>query len=176
MTTFAEKVRAALGELTRESDVVPASALADALGLDNYKAKRPMYSVIKDMRERGELVQAGQKGVYRFTPVKKTFLRTVMWRVLRSRQKVTVEDLQELAGASKSYAQEWLNMLERREIIKRMKGRAGLYRLIEDVVVEPVNTDRIEKLKNWRRQRKEALLALDQASVAIDRARDALKK
>jgi len=177
METYADKVRAALVKICRNSntDTVTAAVVAAMMGLETHKAKQPLYATISDMKRRGELVPVGtgKKGVYRYVPVKKNYLRTVMWRLLRSRRKITVEDLQELAGASASYAREWIKMLEKREIVKEMDG--GGYRLIEDTVEEPVNIERIEKLRNWREQRKQALTALDKASAAINQAKKTLR-
>ena len=174
METFADKVRATLETLSAQSDTVTAMAIAETLGIKNKKEKQPLYCTISDMKARGELVSTDAKGVYRYVPVKKNYLRTVMWRLLRSRQKVTVEDLQELAGVSENYAYEWLRMLEKREVVIRMKG--GTYRLTEDPVDEPLNTERIMRLRDWRKRQKQALSALDQASAAIDQAREALGK
>jgi len=172
METFADKVRGVFRNLGKENKTVTAKAVAAALGLESYDAKRPLYTTITDLKERGELIPGGKNGVYYVVPkplVKQTYVRTVMWRLLRSRKNVTIEDLQELAGASEPYAREWLNMLEKRGVVKKMD--AGNYRLIEDPVDEPINTDRAERLRKWREQKKKALSALDKASEAIEEAR-----
>lgn len=174
METMAGRTRAAMAALSQESETVTAQALAGYLGLKTHEERSPMYVALSDMKSRGEIQDAGVRGVYRFIALKKKpFLRTVMWRILRARKSVTVDDLMELAGASQFYAREWLGMLVKREIVKKMKG--GRYRLLEDVVEEPVNTDRSERLKAWRKNKKTTLAALDRASDAIDVARAALK-
>ncbi|MBA3012941.1 MAG: hypothetical protein KKF12_18525 [Proteobacteria bacterium] len=68
------------------------------------------------------------------TKHEKTQIKTIMWRLLRSRKVVTYEDLQELAGASRSYAQEWMATLIKREVVRKLsKGR---YQLINDAAPE----------------------------------------
>ncbi|SDU27247.1 hypothetical protein [Desulfobacula phenolica] len=173
METMAGKIRALLTRLSRDSEIVTAQALAWELGLITREEKLPMYGTLKDMRDRGELIDTGKKGEYRFKPAKKKYLRTVMWRLLRARQIVTVEDLMELAGVSEEYAKEWLRMLTRQDIVKQMK--AGVFKLVADPVVEPLNTDRAERLRDLRK-RKKAMAALDKASKAIDTAKKALSE
>lgn len=54
-------------------------------------------------------------------------LKTVMWRLLQSRKVVTYDDLQELAGVSRCYAQEWMATLIKRGIVRKLsKGRYQL--------------------------------------------------
>lgn len=173
MESMAGKVRNALKKLGRSGEEISASALAEHMGLRTHKKKIPLYATLTDMRKRGEVISI-KKGVYQFKPIKKTLLRTIMWRILRAGKKASVEDLMELAGASEAYAQEWLRMLEKREIVKKMKG--GIYRLVDDVVIEPENTERVERMRNWRKKKKLAMAALDKASKAIDTAKKALKE
>lgn len=173
MKAIAQKVRDAFREIGEDKEV-SAAQLAVHLGLKTGRQKAPFYCALTDMRKRGEIVNIS-RGVYRFKDVpKKPFVRTVMWRVLRSRKKVNTEDLMELAGASEPYAKEWLRILEKRKIVKKMKG--GSYRLINDVVKEPVSKERAERLKDWRKRRKEAMAALDRASMAIDNAKKILEE
>ncbi len=174
MKTMAQKVREAFNEIGRDQDEITATQLVEHLGLSTSKQKPSVYCTLTDMKSRGEIVSVS-RGVYRYKTVKKKpFVRTVMWRILRSRKKVKVEDLIELAGASEPYAVEWLRMLKKRNIVKKMKG--GSYRLVNDVVNEPVSLERAERLKNWRKRKKAAMAALDRASAAIDDARKILKK
>ena len=57
-----------------------------------------------------------------------------MWRLLRARKVVSYDDLQELAGASRSYAREWMATLIKREVVRKLsKGR---YQLINDAAPE----------------------------------------
>lgn len=63
------------------------------------------------------------------TKGKKFKLKTIMWRLLKSRKVVSYDDLQELAGVSRSYAQEWMATLVRRKVVKKLDS--GKYRLSE---------------------------------------------
>ena len=178
MGTFADKVRTVFRDLgNNEAKIVTAKDAAAALGLTSYAEKQPLYATISDMKARGELRRAGKNGAYYVVsdaPVNTLRIRTVMWRLLRARKKVTVEELRELAGASESYAVEWLKMLVKRGVVKKMS--ADSYHLIEDPVDEPINTDRIERLRTWRQQKKQALSALNKAAEAIEEAKTALNE
>lgn len=174
METMAGKVRAAFAALSLEGETVCVKDVMAHLDLVTHADKRPVYTILSDMRQRGELTRVDGSSVYQYHPVKKALVRSKMWRILRARKKVTASDLQELSGASSHYAKEWLQMLAKQEIIKKMKG--GVYRLIEDPVEEPVNNDRAARLRGWRKQKKQALSALNQASEAIEHAKQALCK
>lgn len=68
------------------------------------------------------------------TKHEKTRLKTIMWRLLRARKVVSYDELQELAGASRSYAQEWMATLVKREVVRKLsKGR---YQLINEAAPE----------------------------------------
>jgi hypothetical protein len=59
-------------------------------------------------------------------------LTTIMWRLLQSRKVVTYDDLQALSGASRVYVQEWMSVLIKREVVRKLsKGR---YQLVCDDV------------------------------------------
>lgn len=65
----------------------------------------------------------------------KASLKTVMWRLLKIRKTMTYDDLQELAGVSRSYAQEWMATLIRRGVVKKLGS--GKYTLINETRHEP---------------------------------------
>ena len=177
--TMAQQIRDVFNEIGKNKDgeAVPVSAarIAEYLDVkDDSQRKNAMYCTLTDLRDRGEIFNVS-RGVYQFKHInKKPFVRTVMWRILRSRKKVNAEDLMELAGASENYAKEWLRVLETRKIVKKMKG--GSYRLVNDVVNEPVSSKRAERLRNWRKKKKEAMAALDRAVMAIDDAKKILEE
>ena len=64
------------------------------------------------------------------TRQEKIHLKTVMWRILRARKVVSYDDLQELSGASRVYAQEWMSTLVKREVVEKLSG--GRYRLVDE--------------------------------------------
>ena len=140
------------------------------------KEKQPMYRVLNDLRKTGE-VHRVRRGVYVYNGKNKKppELQEIMWRILRARRTVTIDDLVELAGASREYAEEWLYMLARRDVVKRTGNRQNggwKYRLIQDVVERPCNTEKTEKLRRIRRQKREALAALEAAELAIRKAKE----
>ncbi|MDX9785476.1 MAG: hypothetical protein RBT11_01775 [Desulfobacterales bacterium] len=167
---FADKVRKMMEEMGRGGRELTVADIALALDLISDADKGPLYRVLCDFRKTGEVERIGS-GVYRYAgkgrsaPPEK---RLVMWRLLRARRVVSIEDLQELAGASLLYAQEWLLMLTRRNIVRMMDN--GKYMMISDPVVMPANEDKAEYLRRHRM----ALKALDEAAQAIDAARTAL--
>ena len=100
-----------------------------------------------------------------------------MWAILRFRKRVTVADLQELAEVSLDYAEDWLRTLVKREVVKRIdqpNNRPSVWQLINDTVKMPDLTDNSERLRTLRAKRKWALHTLDQATVAIEEAKQAL--
>ena len=57
-------------------------------------------------------------------------LKTIMWRLFKARKVVTYDDLQELSGASRKYAQEWMAGLIKKRIARRISN--GRYMLDEE--------------------------------------------
>ena len=106
-----------------------AAELVGPLNVSSYKESHKISSALGDHAKAGRLVKI-ETGLYRLPSVAEIVAKTVggalvspmvkdkMWSILRSRGTVTVADLQELAGAKASYAQEWLRMLIKREIVK----------------------------------------------------------
>lgn len=156
-------------------------ALARALGLSSPRERETLRSALRDMRRRGE-VERLPDGGYRRTGLKrdKPEIREVMWHFLRSRRQcgspVTVADLVEVCGASAKYATEWLQMLTRRGVLKRVSefGLPGAYRMVTDPVEMPEDEPKKARLKAVYDHKKRALAALDQAARAIIEARIAI--
>lgn len=174
MKGFAQKVRKKLKEIGEKGIEINAVQLAEALNLTTRKDKNPLYRTIQDFVTRGE-VRRVRHGVYKYiAPPSKNELKSIMWRLIRARKTVSIDDLEELSGASREYVTEWLRMLEKREIVKRLKD--GRCRLINDTVIEPNNNDKAFKYREIRRKKKrEALTALNKASTAIETAKEALR-
>lgn len=137
--------------------------------------KQYMYGIIKNMRKSGE-VERIRRGVCIYKGKDKPQIHEIMWRFLRSKKIVTIDDLREISGASRNYATEWMRMLSKREIVKMIRiGNLRKYQLIDDQVIVPQNNEKAEKQRRIRRQKKrEALVALGEAQNAISRARKAV--
>lgn len=154
---------------------VRVNAIADELDMIFAKEKKPIFTALRDMRRRGEVAKSAP-GVYRYLgrPNAGPQIQQVMWRVLRARRTVTVDDMRELAGASKAYAQEWLGLMVRHGVVRRHAAN-GKYQLVKDVVEMPRNDAKAAKLRRLRQRQKEALAALDAVDAATARARQAIK-
>jgi hypothetical protein len=94
-----------------------------------------------------------------------------MRHILRARRVVSLEDLQELAGASRDYSYEFLRLLMDQEVVRRLSDDG--YQLIQDPVLLPEDEPKKRKLRE-RRVRK-ALAALERAEAAIAEARKELE-
>jgi len=149
-----------------------------AVALDLFGSQRmgKLRAVQQEMLKRGE-IERSAPGVFRWAGrPEPTQIREAMWRVIRARRAVKVSDLMELTGASEDYAQEYLRMLIKREVVKRVKQQDGeLYRLAADSGIEaPRDESKADRLRRNRLAKKEALAALDDAFIAINRARMAI--
>ncbi len=111
--------------------------------------------------------------------------REIMWRLLRMRRRVSVEDLMEMAGVSKDYAKQWLRVLVQREVVRKDQkpGLPGAWRLINDQTEMPEDEDKAARLRNLRLQHKQAVNLIDTtikslqtASQALNQAREAINR
>lgn len=170
--TFAGKVRTAVREIGKGGKPWTIKELAvEKLDLISDKDKRPLYSAIQEMERRGEIVKVSP-GVYRTGKKRqgKDELQYVMWRILRHRGRLTVDDLMELAGCSEGYALEWLQMLDKRGVIRRITkpGVNGIWQLIEDQVEIPTNDAKADRLRELRIEKRKAAIA--RANAQLDAA------
>ena len=167
--TFAGKVRdiiaAAPGEIRTQE-------IAEKLDLVFDKEKQPLYQALRDFVSAGEIEKVRQ-GVFLYKGKKNPAqLQEIMWRFLRSRKKVTVDDLIEISRAEKLYVKEWLQLLVRREIVRKYKN--GNYLIIKDTVDMPKNEKKAQRLRRIRAEKKKALDALDKVVTMALEARMAV--
>jgi len=154
--SFADKIRKTVAELGGDGSEVTAHAIFDTLGITLSATKSRVYYTLRDLRKSGE-VERVDKGLYRWRGKQAPpELRQKMWKLLRKRFSVTVEDLMELAGASEQYAKEWLTALHRRGVIQRIQP--GHYRIIKDTVEMPDLDDNARKLRRFREKKKQEIL------------------
>ena len=173
---MAGKIRKALHSLGAGGKEITSSDLAIKLDMVFDKEKQALYRALRDFVKSGEITRI-RRGVYIYnTGNKPPQLQEIMWRYLRAKKTVTIDDLVEISGASRDYAAEWIFMLERRKIVEKIRlSGARKYRLISDPVIMPKDDKKAEKLKKLRRQKKrEAFVALGEAQNAISRARKAV--
>ncbi len=166
--TFTGRIREAARALAPE--VFTVTDLSIKAEVMTRKDHQRIRDVIRELRKTGEIVRMG-RGRYSYAGrAKKTNeIREIIWRVLRARRNVTVEDLMELCGASDRYAREWLAMLVKRGVLSR---RGDRYRMISDPVEMPVNEEKADALRLLRQMKKATILeALETASAAIAKAK-----
>lgn len=159
--SFAKTVLAAVARLAADRDVVTVSDLSIALDLRTRAAHKRMLNTLSDLKNAGKIARVSQ-GVYALaSSTALPEIREVMWRLLRMRRRVTVDDLVEMAGASTKYASDWLRMLEGREVVRRNgTGDAGScdWQLIKDTVEMPVDTGKAAYLRELRKKKKNQIM------------------
>lgn len=174
-TTFAGKVRNLASTLERGT-TFSAVDLAEWLGVRTRDDVNRVRVAVRDSVRRGEMEQV-EAGVYRYAHQKKEKLsrRQVMWRYLRMKKRLGVEDLQEVAGVSREYALEWLRAMVNMGVVERLEvNGCAVFRLIKDSVEMPVSEAKADYLREYREKRKTALAALGRAKAAVDAAIEAV--
>lgn len=173
--SLSARVLAAVNQIGGE---VTTTAIFHHLGLQTRVAEKKALTALSDLFRAGRVLRV-RAAVYTI-PVGNCLtvpLQERMWRVLRMRRAVTVADLQELAGAAKDYAEDWLRMLHKREVVRRddqPNNRPSVWTLINDTVEMPIDEAKADRLREMRAKRKLALHSLDQAATAIEEAKQAL--
>lgn len=142
-------------------------------------AHKRVLNVLSDLVRQGRLSRVRQ-GVYGPPTGEAPPLQRfeVMWRLLRMRRRVQVDDLVEMAAVSAKYASEWLRMLTRRGVVVKHQAPGGkaTWQLVSDQLDPPENTDKAEALRARRQRRKqEALKMLEDAKRALGLACEAVE-
>jgi DNA-binding IclR family transcriptional regulator len=157
--SFAGKVRQVIMGTPGEFTV---NEISERLGIALPKSRKRLHTALRDLRRAGE-IERRREGVYALAamrPSRKPQRREVMWRILRARRAVSVADLQELAGVSRNYAEEWLRMLLRKGVVTR---DGGSFRIVSDPVAMPENTEKAAALRDIRKRQAEALALMRRA-------------
>lgn len=153
--------------------------VADALSVKTRVERKRCLNILSDLAIDGKIVRIRQ-GVYGpVQGIKQLDKREVMWRLLRMRKRITVEDLVELAEVSPKYAREWLLMLLKNGVVRknRTSNQPGVWILLHDKLAAPVNEENAKKLRELRKRRKTEVLArLDAISSAVTDVRQLLDK
>lgn len=177
--SFAKTVYDLLVKTVEDIGQATVHDLSHNLGLQTTKDHKRMLNTLSELKKAGKVVRVEQ-GVYALAkPETKPELREVMWRILRMRKRVTVDDLVEMAGASVEYARDWLHMLAVRKVVRKIdQGAASnprVWQLINDTVEMPVDTSNAARLRDLRKKNKaQALSLLNAAHDLIDTARKAI--
>lgn len=172
--SFAGRIRAIAAEIGAGGKSFTLGDLHDRAGLTSSLDKKRVSTTMRDLVRNGEASRV-DNGVYVYIGKESNGLplQDQMRNLLKIKGSVTVEDLQEL-GSAKSSAVEWLLMLVRRGVCVACGN--GRYELLPGVQIPERNEEKAERLRKWRaKQRAEMAAALDEAAVAIDKARKALE-
>lgn len=156
--SFAKQVRETLAELTADSGkAATTDEISIKLRLMTYSDHKRLINTLSEMSRDGKIERVG-KGLYKsMQQTGKPNIAERMWSVLRMRKRVQVEDLMVMAGASNDYAKEWLRALERQDVVAR-QGEGNLdnciWVLIKDTLDMPQNTEKTERLRDLRKNKK----------------------
>jgi DNA-binding transcriptional regulator GbsR (MarR family) len=92
-----------------------------------------------------------------------------MWRLFKMRRRVTVDDLMEMADVSRDYAVEWLRVLVKREVARKLQepGKTGLWVLVNENVEMPQDEDKAQRLRDIRMKKKKVLARLKSIDTAV---------
>lgn len=100
-----------------------------------------------------------------------------MWKLLRMRKRVTLDDMVEMAEVNRDYAREWLAALVKNEVARRIQrpDGSGLWVLCVDSLEMPVDDDKAAKLRDLRQKKKAAITGkLDAIDTALAGVRQIL--
>lgn len=151
--------------------------ISSALFIQTRLDHKRLLNTLSDLSRAGKVVRVRQ-GVYaEAATAAEPDKREVMWRLLKMRRRVTVDDLVEMAGVSRDYAREWLLILVRREVARKIQepGKAGLWVLINDSAEMPLDENKAARLRKIRLKKKYVMSRLDNISNALGEIRQILQ-
>ncbi len=183
MVSFAAQVRAILRRSATDTGITY-EEIARQLDLVSRDKKQPLYGTLRDFIRRGECERISE-GLVRYVPhnrPKAPPKTACMWRLIRANRNgtITVEDLMALCTVAEATAREYLRLLTKHGIVRRIDrpgNQLSKYQLINDPGPEPVRNDvNAAKLRRLRAARKKALKQIQVAQGAIDDVNAALDK
>lgn len=167
--SFAQRLRNAAEEIGSGGAVMSVDDLLDAARVQTYEEKKRAWNTLRDLVRSGELERV-DRGRYRL--VKRADMapkkQAVMWRFLKMRRVVTVDDLVEVSAASRDYVREWLRGLARKDVVRRREDGAFVLTQEMPAAEPPKNDAKAEKLRELRRERKARVMeALDRIHASV---------
>jgi hypothetical protein len=133
----------------------PMTRIAEVLDATGREGSKKIYTALRDLCRANKALRVSP-GFYRAVrPAagRITCKNEVMWRLLRAKRTLTVEDIQALSSVSEAYAREWLRALTHRGIV--VKERNGAFRLVRDLGPKPPDlAGNAEKCAAWREKQK----------------------
>jgi len=184
LLSYNQQILAKALELIAENSEVTVTELSHAMHLQTYKEHKRMLDGLSELFKAKSLSRIRQ-GVYgRPQEQKQEDKRVVMWRILRMRRRVAVDDLVEMADVAPDYAKEWLRMLVQRGVVRKHQqpGMKGTWQLINDTVDMPEDDTKADRLRALRKKKKEAAVSVIDGALkqlqtigeALSKARDAI--
>jgi predicted transcriptional regulator len=168
--SFAKSVREALKKVVQEGNgEADVAKLSCMLHLQTSKDHKRMLNTLSDLTRRGKIIRVSQ-GVYaEAKAAAEPDKREVMWRLFKMRRRVTVDDLMEMADVSRDYAVEWLRVLVKREVARKLQepGKTGLWVLVNENVEMPQDEDKAQRLRDIRMKKKKVLARLKSIDTAV---------
>jgi len=153
--SFSRLVLDTANTLLISKDEVSADDIYKKLKIRSKNDRKRIVWILSDLTLAGRLTRLRQ-GNYGPGVQPKPDKHERMWRVLRMRHRIQVDDLIEMAGVSKDYAKQWLRLLVRRGIAVKQQepGMKGTWCLIAEPAECPVDTDSAARLRKLRLQKK----------------------
>lgn len=157
--SFAQRLRNAARQLGADGAVMSVEDILERAMVRTYQEKKRSWNTLRDLVRSGDLERVG-RGRYRClekrssTPKK----QQVMWRFLKMRRVVTVDDLVVASGSSADYAREWLRGLVRRDVVRKRADGAFVLAQEPPAVEPPKDDAKAERLRELRRRRKALVL------------------
>ena len=151
--SFADKVRKLIREKGTDQPVTAADL---ALALDDLplgkKGNKKLHTTLCELIRIGDIVRAGTAKFMWQGRKKEPTHQERMWRVIRCRRSVTIEDLMELAGVKKYYAVEYTCHLARTGYLRKTgRGRTACWVLIKDTVAVPPSKQSLQRARSRER-------------------------
>ena len=148
--TIAARMRRAAQQVGR----FRARDLADAIEVQTYRDRKRVKDAIPDFVKRGEFKRIS-RGLYEYMPRKKARTKLdVIWHLVRSHRHFGLDEMEQLSGASRGTAKEYLGCLVRAGYLRKPSRSRWL--LVDDPGPDtPVNAAKCERLRRLRRGQEE---------------------
>ena len=153
-------------------------AVSKAMMAKTRQQHKNILNTLSELYRLGKL-QRLRQGIYApAITTKKPEKRQVMWSLLRMRKPgVTVDDLVELAEVSSDYAAEWLRMLAKREVVRRIDrpGKQALWIVVKDSIEMPDDDEKAARLRDLRAKKKAGIVSLvEKIETELQRVKESI--
>jgi len=153
--SFSRQVLDAANTLLTVRNEVSTDDISKELNIQTRRDHKRLIWVLSNLKQAGRLSWIRQ-GVYGARLQAKPDKREWMWRVLRMRRRIQLDDLVEMTGVNRDYAKQWLRLLVKHGIAFKQQepGMKGTWHLMNDLAECPVDTDKAVRLRKLRQEKK----------------------